>query len=140
MANGAAALSLVDLPPTAPCAEVDTRNEVEQRIGEAVAAATIMTFAGMQEVLDGGLAATTRARAGNLFVQLYELQAHLGAIDFAAVARVQAKRILWARYGAAMREHLRYSEVELDRALDTLIGRPLDVLAKITAVERALVN
>jgi hypothetical protein len=141
MANGAAALSLVDLPPAPACAEVDTRNEIEQCIGEAVAMATIMTFSGMQQVLDGGLAPATRAQAGNLFVQLYELQqAHLGEIDFATVARVQAKRILWARYGAAMREHLRYSEVELDRALDTLIGRPLDVLAKITAVERALAN
>jgi hypothetical protein len=139
MPNGVAATALVDPPSMPASAKVTAPTEVE--IGTVVADAAIMTFAGMQECQHGGLAATTRARAGNLFVQLYEMQqAHLGEIDFAAVARVQGKRVLWAHYGAAMREHLRYSDVELDAALDTLISRPLDVLARITAVERALAH
>jgi hypothetical protein len=141
MPNGAAVALAVDPASGSACATVVPPTEVEIAIGELVATATIAVFAGMEEIQNGGLAPATRARAGDLFVEMYELQqAHLGEIDFATVARVQGKRILWARYGAAMREHLRYSEVELDAALDELIERPLVVLRRVTACERAWAN
>jgi hypothetical protein len=139
MPNGVAVALAPALDPA--CVKVTTPTEIERQIGEVVATATIAVFAGMQEIQDGGLAPATRARAGDLFVEMFKLQeANFGEIDFAAVARREAKRILWARYGAAMRERLNYSEVELDHALDTLIDRPLDVLRKVTAVERAWAN
>jgi hypothetical protein len=136
MPNGTSVALALELDPASITTKGTT--EVEQRIGEVVAMATIVTFAGMEEVQDGGLAPATRARAGDLLVEMYELQqAHLGEIDFAAVARVQGKRVLWTRYGAAMREHLRYSDGELDAALDALIEHPLTVLRRVTAIERA---
>jgi hypothetical protein len=63
------------------------RDEVEQRIGEIVAAAAVAICARGLEAA-GRLADTTRAQAGDLFVQLYWLQEEdrLGEIDFAAVA------------------------------------------------------
>jgi hypothetical protein len=139
--NGSAVALALDLPSALVPAKVITPTEVEQRIGEIVAMATIVTFVGMEEVADGGLAPATRARAGDLLVALYRLQEDtLGQIDFDVIARREGKRILWARYGTTMREHLRYANGELDAALDTLIDRPLEILHRVTAIERALAH
>jgi hypothetical protein len=139
--NGSAVALPLELDPPIITTKAIGPTEIEQRIGEVVAMATIVTFAGMEEVQDGGLAPATRARAGNLLVEMFQLQEDtLGQLDFDVIARREGKRILWARYGAVMREHLRFSDVELDAALDTLISRPLEVLRKVTAVERAWAN
>jgi hypothetical protein len=39
-----------------------------------------------------------------------------------------------------MRTQLHFSEAALDAALDELVDRPLAVLRRVTAVERALAN
>jgi hypothetical protein len=136
MPNGAAVALPRELDPPAVAT-----TEVERRIGEVTAEAAIMVFAGMEEVQAGGLTPATRSRAGELLVQLYQLQeSALGKIDFNATARREGKRILWERYGAALRTQLNYSETTLDRALDDLIDRPLTVLRQVTAVERARMN
>jgi hypothetical protein len=54
------------------------------------------------------------------------------------VARCEAKLALVRRHGPMLSEH--YGAAALDRALDEIVGRPLDVLAKVTAVERARMN
>jgi hypothetical protein len=141
MANGAAALAVLPLDPsiTSACAEVDTRNAVEIAIGEVTAAATVMVCTGLEEWAAGGLTGATRIHAGDLFVKLYQLQeeAALRAIDFDGTARGEGKKTLLQRHGATIRTHLNLTELALDGALDELIERPLTVLRRVTACERA---
>jgi hypothetical protein len=54
------------------------------------------------------------------------------------VARVSA--ILWERHGTTVLARLSCSEAALDAAFDELIDRPLAVLRKVTACERARAN
>jgi hypothetical protein len=64
---------------------------------------------------------------------MFELQqSTLGQLDFDAVARAESKRILWERHGATLLARL--------AAFDELVGRPLSLLAKVTAVARARMN
>jgi hypothetical protein len=135
MPNGVAVALALD-PAAAPAPAKPT--EVEQRIGEAVADAAIMVLAACGDwEAQGRIAGDTRARAGGLFVELYKLQEASGAVDFSAVARIEGKRAIMRRHGAALAEHY---GVALDAALDEIISWPLDVLAHITAVERALAH
>jgi hypothetical protein len=139
MPNGVAVALTPALDPA--CVKVTTPTEIEQQIGEAVADAAIAVCVGVEEFQDGGLTGATRVRAGDLFVQLYRLQQDtIDKIDFDAVARAEGKRVLWERHAAVMRTQLRFSETTLDAALDELVDRPLDVLRKVTAVERAWAN
>ena len=124
--NGAAAVAFKP---------ANARTEIEQQIGETVADAAIMVCASLEA---GGLTGAARTRMENLFVELYELQqSTLGDLDFAAVARTEGKRILWERHGATLLARVDYSETAINGAFDELIERALDVLRKVTAVERA---
>jgi hypothetical protein len=89
---------------------------------------------------NGALSGATRARAGDLFVAMYRLQEGVGEINFKAIARREGVRVLWERHGAALSRHCRLSESALAPTLDEIISWPLDVLAKITATERALAH
>jgi len=74
-----------------------------------------------------------------LFVKLYRLQEDtLGQIDFDVVARAEGKLVLLRRHGAMLSKH--YGAAVLDAALDEIVARPLDVLRKVTARERARMN
>jgi hypothetical protein len=103
-----------------------------------------MVFAGVADWEDqGSLRPTTRARAGEVFVQLYQLQeATLGQIDFAATARMEGKQVIMRRYGTVLAEHYgaALSGAALDAVLDEIVGHPLGILAKVTEIERALAN
>jgi hypothetical protein len=107
-----------------------------------VADAAIAVCTGIGDWESGsGLSGATRAQAGPLFVELFKLQeATLGKLDFNATARTEGKRVLWERYGAVLTRHYGLSEAALGPVLDEIIGWPLDVSAKLTAVERALAH
>jgi hypothetical protein len=109
---------------------------IERRIGAAVADAVISVCRGLVDwTAAGQLRPSTRARAGDLFVKMYELQeeAALGGIDFAAVARVEGKRVFIARHRAA---GTALEGAALD-ALDEMIEWRLGMLAEVTAAELA---
>ena len=118
--------------------------EIIERIGATVADAAIAVCAGISDwEADGRLSGTTRVRTGDLFVQLYELQeTTLGKLDFNTTARREGKRTIMRRHGAALKQHYgaALSAERLGAVLDEIIGWPLDVLAKLTAVERALAH
>ena len=131
MANGVAvALSHELSPPT----------ELEQRIGNAIADATIAICGGIGDwQADGKLSPTTRTMAGDVFVELYWLQeATLGQFDFTVVARREGRRALLQRHGAALAQHCRPPETAIAPVLDEIIDWPLGILARITADERTL--
>jgi hypothetical protein len=114
----------------------NARAEILDQIGELVANAATMICAGVEEFQDGRLTDATRRQVGELFVTLYQLhQATLGELDFNATARTEGKRVLLRRHGAMLSKH--YGAAALDEALDEIVGRPLEVLRKVTAVERA---
>lgn len=67
---------------------------------------------------------------------MVELQlAHFGAFDFGALALAEGKRILHARHGAALRQHLG-SNAGIDATFDMLLTHVLAVANKVAAVER----
>jgi hypothetical protein len=142
MPNGAAVALPPELDP--PTRREAAHAEIIQRIGNVVADAAIAVCAGISDwEFDGRLSGATRTRAGDLFVQLFELQeATVGLLDFSAVARAEGKRTIMRRHGAALKQHYgaALSAERLDAVLDEIIGWPLDVLAKLTAVERALAH
>jgi hypothetical protein len=109
--------------------------EIERRIGETVADAVLAVCAGIAGwETAGGLTSATRARAGDLFVALYELQESTPTIDFDSTARREARRVLMQRYGTAL---LQRFGATTDTRLGELIDIPLNVLARVTASERA---
>jgi hypothetical protein len=140
--NGAA-LPL-DLDPPVITTKAIGPTEIEQRIGNTVADAAIMVCAGVGDwESDGRLAPATRAQAGALFVELFQLQeSTLGELDFAAVARAEGKRAIMRRHGAVLAQHYgaTLSGAALDRVLDEIIDWPLGILRKVTAAERAWAN
>jgi hypothetical protein len=77
-------------------------------------------------------------KAGDTFVQLYKVQevALSEGLDFNNTARREGKRMLKKHYGEALRQQ--FAAATLDDALDEIIGWPLDILGKITAVERGV--
>jgi hypothetical protein len=105
---------------------------VEQRIGDMLADAAISVCTGMMDGLAyGHLSPSTRARAGDVFVRMYELQEEVArdGIDFAAVARVEGRRVLIGRLMADD------DTMPDGAALDEILSWPLGILADITAKE-----
>jgi hypothetical protein len=121
---------LDDPPIDAALAPATVPPEIEQRIGDMVADAAIAVVAGVMDwEAQGKLAPATRARAGDLFVRMYELQEEVrlsSGIDFAAVAATGGKRTIMRRYGVVLAEH--YGAATLDAALDQMLSWPLGTM------------
>jgi hypothetical protein len=103
-----------------------------ERIGNLVADAATLVCTGMMDgMAEGRLRPSTRARACDVFVRMYELQEEVGrhGIDFAAVARVEGARVLIARLHAA--DGLAPDEA----ALEEILSWPLSILAEVTTKE-----
>jgi hypothetical protein len=110
-----------------------------ERIGEAVANAVFAVLGGCAEWdAAGALGPTIRARAGDSFVELYRLQEMYGGLDFDSTARREGKRVLLGRYGDGLRQQ--FAAATLDAELDEIVGWPLGILARVTAIERALAH
>jgi hypothetical protein len=70
---------------------------------------------------------------------LYELQqSTLGQINFSTVARVEAKCVLRTYLDADF--YRRHGTAQGEAALDLFIDEVLQILAKVTAFERAMAN
>ena len=129
MPNGAAvahALHLVPEPITSPA---DDKAEIE--IGQAVASAATAICQGAAEYMDGGLTPATREAGGERISKLFFLQEAFAG-DFPAAAREQGAKVLWTYVRGQHSPDA--AEAMIDLALTTV----LDVLAKVTAAERAL--
>jgi hypothetical protein len=115
MANGVAALRTVH-PEPAPDPEFG------QRVGVAVADAAGMLSRGLFEYWGGKLSPETKMAGGEKIAALYELTQTIPAgIDFAAMARTEGKRTLWARHGADFPEPI----------LDEVISEVLSITFKV---------
>jgi hypothetical protein len=134
--NGAAVALPRELDPTAAAAVQQT--SASERIGEAVADAAIVTYRGAWEHTDGGMSPVTQAKVGDLFVELYRLQERLGEVVFVAIARREGRRVLQERWGETLGQE--YGQATLDAAIDEILEGPLLILARVTAVERALAH
>jgi hypothetical protein len=143
MPNGATVALPPDLQPIQAPAKADARlAELEQRIGMVVADAALAVCVGRSEWENGGLAPATKTAAGDLFVESFKLQeTTLGELDFDVVAHREGLRNLRMRYGAVLAEHYGdFPASALDRTLNQILSWPLSVLARVTAVERALAH
>jgi hypothetical protein len=133
MPNGVHALAILPPDPPAPIRGPDAAPDgVERRIGDLVADAAILVCTGMMDGIAGGrLRPSTRARVGDLFVRMYELQEEtmLGEKEFHTIAKREGRRELIARLLSAD------GTVPDDAALGEIIGWPLEILAGVTAKE-----
>jgi hypothetical protein len=139
MANGNAALQvLAPEPPSTP--DVPTGIEaVEAEVGEATAAAACAICQGLAEYQNGGLTSTTRAAGGERVAALYWLQqTHAGRIDFPAVARTEGRRVLQTYLDADF--YRCHGPGAGEGTLGLFIDAALEVLAQVTAFERAFAN
>jgi hypothetical protein len=136
MANGSAVALPLELDPE-PAKE---QQSLEVTIGEAVADAVAAILAGVADWgADGRLSPATRTRMGDLFVELYRAQeAAGGELAFHTIALREGKRALVQRYGAVLTEQCGVPAATLD--FDEVLNWPLDILRKITAVERAMAH
>lgn len=135
MVNGAAVARLV--PPANPSA--NDQEGIEAEIGRAVASAVTGLCFAVAESQNGGLRSATRTENGERVARMFELQeAHAGEIDFPTVARAAGKVVLRQYLGNDF--YRQYSTEQGDAVLDMFIDETLAVLARVTAVERALAN
>jgi hypothetical protein len=102
-ANAALHLPLPTDPPVqsakAAAIEAQAPTQLEQSIGDAVADAAGMICIGIGDwAATGGLSAANRTSAGELFVQLYQLQeeARLPDEAFDAILRAEGRQADWA--------------------------------------------
>ena len=134
MPNGATAR--LPFPASAPAfAQPGKPGEsIEGLIGAVTAAAAAALGQALVEYSNGGLTRATRAAGGDLVAGLYELQqvalARGAGIDFATVMRREGKRVLRQQHAADLP----------DAAIDEMIGWLLEIVAKVTAFERARAN
>jgi hypothetical protein len=126
--NGAVAVAFT---PEPACAKAATPTELEQRIGELVAEAAIMVCCACEQYRAASpLTPALRTHAGDLFVQMFELQeATLGELDFDATAHREGKRAIMRQHGAMLAAQ--YGTAGLEAALDTIVSWPLDVAVGI---------
>src|SRR5262245_8951353 len=120
MANGVSALRLVE-PAPAPSSELE-------KIGVAVADATIPISAGVIEWMNGKITADTKALGGERIANLYWLSQSPG-FNF-AVARQEGRRVLIERLGQDAHAP----------SIDLLVDGVLEILTNVTAVMRATAN
>jgi len=122
--NGAAvALRLVH-PEPAPAPS----GELEQRLGVAVADATVAVSRGCLEWMGNGLiTAKTKALGGDQIANLYWLFQEASGLDFFVIARSQGRRVLLERLGADAHEP----------TIDVLVDGVIEILTKVTAFMRA---
>jgi hypothetical protein len=106
------------------------------QIGVAMADAVEALGAGLADYDAGGLTDTNRARGGVTIAKIVEMQlAALGDMpDFSAVALAEGKRILLARHGATLRQHLG-TDAGIDDTFDMLLSHILAVATKVSAIE-----
>ena len=137
MANGVAALRLVDSTVSAPAA-APAKTEIEAAIGEAVASATAGLCFALFEYQDGGLRPETKRVMGERVAAVVMLQlAHEDDHDFAVKAR-GAKCILRQCFDA---DYLRrYTTEQADAAVDLYLDELLAVVSRVVATERAVVR
>src|SRR5262245_51753303 len=105
MPNGAAVTLPLELASTTISTPAKP-TELEQRIGEAVAAAAAAVARAMADFSANGIMApSTRTLGGDCLSRVALLQlAHFGELDFAAVARVAGKRALHQHHDTTLRE------------------------------------
>lgn len=122
----------VDLSPAnitvAPARSTDDATPtLEHSIGELVAQTAAALAAGLREVQNGRLSATTKARGGDLVMRLYILRRlMIGSWDFDGICR---------EHGTAALRETCGSEVDV-RTIDILVDGALEVLA--TVVRKAV--
>jgi hypothetical protein len=139
MANGSVALRLVTAPapvptpepPAAAAAPPTADDPILQKIAEATADVVGIIAQGIVDWSGFGmLQPSTRSATGDAFLQLYTLsQATAGELDFPAVARQQGKKLIRQR-GPGLSETI----------VDDLLAHALDILARVSADERARAN
>ena len=126
-----------------PCDPVmASPTELEQRIGEAAAAAAaaiggaITTFAA-----DGQLSHALKMFGAEALTQVSLLQLNHpgGDSDFIAIARREGLRRLWEIHGEALRG-LSLNTAELDRVLEEFLDGVFEITSRTVAVERAMAH
>src|SRR5262245_22272423 len=135
--NGAAArlplpLDLPSAPITAKAAPSASakraeQTEVEHRLAAAAAAAAFAVGRGLAVyAVDAQLNGEVRATAGDCLAQVAMLTLeHFGAIDF-ATARREARRILWANHGTALRAS-NLDAAAIERTLDVCLDAVFEI-------------
>jgi hypothetical protein len=138
MANGTAALALLPPAPEPTHASPSANDQegIKVELGRLMADAVEALGRSLADYDAGGLTNASRELGGITIAAVVELQlAALGTMpEFADVALVEGKRILHARHGAVLAQHLG-SDAGIDDVFGELLSHILAVATKVAAVE-----
>ena len=121
--------------PLNPASVPAGKPELLEQIGEVVANVAIAVSVGVEEFLDGGLTGATCRETGDCLSNSTGCRKTRLARSTSTSWRVGKASSCFC---AAMSKH--YGAAVPDAALDEIVARPLDVLRKVTARERARMN
>jgi hypothetical protein len=141
MANGAAALSLVHEPtPTFTEAAPPAPDEIEKKIGQAVAAAVgVLAWAVCDFADRGAMTVSTRTWCGTMIGGLTQMRLDMlgdPSIDFDAIAYREGRRAFQGHPSEVFLTHLGPGPV--DAVLSELIGHVVAISSKVASDELAL--